>query len=76
MYTKINLEQGRIYRVIKHIAGANRSNYDEEDLRCECEQIYLIPHRKSYQLNSFKFQKLFFCDLTFREFAQSKILGN
>ena len=28
----------------------NRNNYDEEDLRCECEQIYLKPHRKSYQL--------------------------
>ena len=61
---------------MNRIAEANRNNYDEEDLRCECEQIYLIPHRKSYQLNSFKFQKLFFCDLTFREFAQSKILGN
>jgi hypothetical protein len=33
--------------VIKPIAAANRNDYDDEDLLCECEQIYLKQHRKS-----------------------------
>ena len=37
---------------MNRIAEANRNNYGEEDLLYGCEQIYLKPHLKSYQLNS------------------------